>query len=116
MENFKSNSLLKNTMTPKQARMAQIVTCIADHYHVPATHIIDLQLRKGKSVMSARRLLVYHLYDCGMSLEKIASFLKRDVHTVRDYYTDGKRIVLNGKRDFVDELPRVTSTLQITNK
>ena len=97
----------------KAKQIEQIILCIADHYHVPAVHIIDIKHRTGKNLMSARRLLVFHLYDCGMSFEKIASFLKRDIHTVRDYYQDGKRLVLNGMRDFVDELPKVTTTLEI---
>lgn len=105
--------------TPRQKRintMAQIVMCIAEHYHVDPKWIIDMEPRKNIKVMSARRILVFHLYDCGMSFEKIAAFLKRDISTVRDYYTFGKQIVLNGMRDFVDELPRVTSTLFITQK
>lgn len=121
MENRHPNIFHFKTMidTPRQKRintMAQIVMCIAEHYHVDPKWIIDMEPRKNIKVMSARRILVFHLYDCGMSFEKIAAFLKRDISTVRDYYTFGKQIVLNGMRDFVDELPRVTSTLFITQK
>ena len=103
-------------MTPKQTRtaqIAQITTCIADYYKVQASHIIDDTPRKAKGVMSARRLLCYHLHKCGMGYDMLSKLLKRDVHTVRNYTTEGFNLVIGGMRDFVDELPKVTTTLEI---
>jgi len=102
-------------MTTKQKRanqIAQIVQCLADHYAIPAERIIDRQDYKSVKVASARCLLEYHLYECGMSFEAIGRLQGRDVDTIRTHYAKGKRIVLGGMRDFVDELPRVTTTIQ----
>ena len=106
-------------MTPKQIRagqIAQIVQCIADHYSIPATKIVDRKDYKLRKVSSARHLLAYHLYECGMSFDAIAKLQARDIHTVQFHYGEGKKLVLNGLRDFVDELPRVTTTLELITK
>ena len=105
-------------MTPKQIRagqIAQIVACLADHYAIPAHKIIDRSDCKQIKVNSARVLLVYHLYECGMSFDAVARLQGRDTDTIRTHYARGKNIVLGGMRDFVDELPRITTTLELTN-
>lgn len=102
--------------------MAQIVMCICEHYHVHHDKIAnwrndpDWRPSKLAKVTKARQLLIYHMHDCGMSYEAIGKFLKLTVSTVEGHRAQGKRLVLNGMRDFVDELPRVTSSLEILRK
>jgi hypothetical protein len=104
-------------MTPKQIRagqIGQIVACLADHYAIPASKIVDRQEYKSVKVASGRYLLEYHLYECGMSYDSIARLQGRDSDTIRAHYAKGKNIVLGGMRDFVDALPKITTTLELT--
>jgi hypothetical protein len=106
-------------MTPKQARanqIAQIVQCIADHYAIPDIKIVDRVDYKSVKVASARYIFEWHLYDCGLSFDAIATLQGRDVDTIRTHYAKGGRIVLDGMRDFVDALPRVTTTLEMSDE
>jgi DNA-binding NarL/FixJ family response regulator len=110
-------------MTPKQTkanRIAQIVMCICDHYRISPKEIANWEgdenwhPQKSVKVTSAKQLLIYHLHECGMSYEAIAKSMYLKINTVTEHRAKGNRIVLNGMRDFVDELPRVTTTLQVS--
>lgn len=105
--------------TPRQIRSKQIAIMVARlsrHYGVSCFDIASREVSKNPKVMSARYLLTYHLHECGMSYEMIAKMNELSVKTVGQHRAQGKRLVLNGMRDFVDELPRVTSTLEILRK
>ena len=105
--------------------MVQILMCICDHYRVNHTDIANWKgpkenanwnAPKSMKATSARQIYIYHLHECGMSYEAIAKHMHLGPKTVTEHRAKGKRIVLNGLRDFVDELPRVTTTLQLINK
>jgi hypothetical protein len=94
--------------------------CLCDHYRVSPRDIYnwedDKEWKPSKSpkVQSVKHLLAYHLYECGMSYDAIARFVKLDTYTIRTHYAKGKNIVLGGMRDFVDALPKITTTLELT--
>lgn len=102
--------------------MTQIITCICEHYAISPLQLSNWKndpnynASKSPKVTSAKQILIYHLYECGMSYEAIAKFLKLSTNRVSEHKSHGKRLVLGGMRDFVDMLPRVTSTLEIFRK
>ena len=101
-------------------RFTQILICICEHYWVNPNKIAnwtdDKNWKNSKcpKVTSAKQLFIYHLHECGMSYEMIGKYMRLSVKTVEQHRAQGKRLVLDGMRDFVDELPKITSTLSIT--
>jgi hypothetical protein len=106
------------TESPKQAKADQIVQCsiaIGKYFRVRAQDIASKSKTQSPSIMDARALLIYHLYDCGMGYAPIGKMMGRSVSRVRHLESAGAVLCMNpATMACVKALPRIPSTLTIT--
>ena len=74
------------TTTSKQKRIDaihQAIISVSEFFEIDPTHIVSEEPRKGRSIRSARGILIHHLHNNGMSLESISRLVKRSTDSVR---------------------------------
>ena len=99
----------------KANAIAICAKAIGNHVGVRADRVASRAETKAKDILEARSLLIYHLYDCGMSYAAIGRLMNRSIANVREREAVGAVLCMNpDTMACMESLPRIPTTLLIT--
>lgn len=101
-------------MTKKQA-IEQSIRMIAEYFDIDPLALADQRKTRGARTKNAMGALVYHMYTCGMSYDRIGKFIFKHECQVRMYESQGRMMMKHEPhREMIESLPKIPTTLEIT--
>lgn len=104
-------------MTPtKTTRSQEIARCfaiVAKEYDVSPFDIQTKSLACRGAIQECRRLLAYHLHDCGMSYKAIGKLWKAGEESTRENARHAHLFMTGPKVLLLERLPRLTTSVEI---
>jgi hypothetical protein len=98
----------------KAQQIAKCVEIVAKYHNLDPTKVYQSFSSAHPPMRRSRCMIWYHLHDCGMSFDSIARLFRLSYDAVQRSTRQGSISFTEEERLLISTLPRIQSTLRLT--
>ena len=98
----------------KADTIARCTEIIAEHHEINPVRIFTETQVKCPKIREARSILMYHLYECGMTFDRVAKLVSRSPDFCRRSINQSSISLMDDDRELLASLPMIPRSLEIT--